>query len=112
MFGDLEKDFQPMSKEEFLKQFPKEVIKEGNIIPIREELEKRFRETQELDVNKLNSNEPIVVETHVTKNEANIATNEIVNLRVRTETGKRTIIVKLHINDKMDKVYQAVKPYM
>ena len=34
-----------MSKDEFLKQFPKQVIKEGNIIPIREELEKRFRET-------------------------------------------------------------------
>jgi len=46
------------------------VIKEGNIIPIREELEKRFRETQELDVNKLNSNEPIIADTHVSKTES------------------------------------------
>lgn len=44
-------------------------MKEGNIIPIREELEKRFRETQELDLSKLNSNEPISIETHVTKEE-------------------------------------------
>lgn len=59
MFKDLEMDTNPMSKEEYLGQFPKQVIKEGKIIPIREDLEKRFRETQELDVNKLNSNEPV-----------------------------------------------------
>jgi len=46
------------------------VVKNGNIIPIREELEKRFKETQELDVNKLNSNEPITIDTPVSKNES------------------------------------------
>lgn len=60
-----------MSKEEFLNQFPKQVIKEGNIIPIREELEKRFRDTQEIDLNKLNSNEPITIESDITKNPQN-----------------------------------------
>jgi hypothetical protein len=49
-FTDLEKDTAPMSKEEYLAQFPKQVIKEGKIIPIREELEKRFRETGKLDL--------------------------------------------------------------
>lgn len=46
-FGDLERDAGPggMSKDEFLSHFPKNVIKNGNIIPIREELEKRFRDT-------------------------------------------------------------------
>jgi len=49
-----------------LNKFPKQVIKDGNIIPIREELEKKFQETGGvIDVNKLNSNEPIEVETHV-----------------------------------------------
>lgn len=33
-------------------------------------------------------------------------------LRVRTETGKRTLIVKLLPNDKMAAVYIAVRPYM
>ena len=32
----------PMSKQEFLNQFPKQIVKDGNIIPIREELEKKF----------------------------------------------------------------------
>ena len=35
----------PMSKQEFLNQFPVNKIVNGNIIPIREELEKRFQET-------------------------------------------------------------------
>ena len=32
----------PMSKQEFLNQFPKQVVKNGELIPIREELEKKF----------------------------------------------------------------------
>jgi hypothetical protein len=102
-FGDLERDAGPggMSKDEFLNQFPKNVIKNGNIIPIREELEKRFRDTQVLDVNKLNSHEPIEIPTEVTKNEGKYQASDIVTLRIRTETGKRNLILKLLINDKM-----------
>ena len=44
-FGDIHKDLAPMSKDEFLNQFPKNVNKEGEIIPIRGELEKKFQET-------------------------------------------------------------------
>ena len=90
----------PMSKQEFLNQFPKQVIKDGNIIPIREELEKKFQETNgQIDVNKLNSNEPIEVETHVNVNEVEAA--NVVSLRVRTETGKRNVIVKMLVTDKI-----------
>ena len=60
----------PMTKKEFLNQFPKQVLKDGEIIPIREELEKKFKETGKIDVNKLNSNEPIEVETHVGADDA------------------------------------------
>jgi len=37
---------------------------------------------------------------------------EIVTLRIRTETGKRTIIVKLLRKDKMDSLYDFVTPYV
>ena len=111
-FGDLETDTAPVSKDEFLNQFPKQVIKDGNIIPIREELEKRFRDTQELDVNKLNSTEPIAIETEVTKNIDKYQANEIVTIRVRTETGKRTLILKLLVVDKMALVYKHINPYI
>lgn len=88
------------------------MIKEGNIIPIREELEKRFRETQELDVSKLNSNEPIEIETHASRDASKYQAHEFVSLRIRSETGKRTMIMKLLISDKMSIVYKYVRPYM
>mmetsp|Transcript_37003 Transcript_37003/g.27352 ORF Transcript_37003/g.27352 Transcript_37003/m.27352 type:complete len:91 (-) Transcript_37003:259-531(-) len=70
MLDDINFNMNMESKEEFLAKFPKNVIKNGNIIPIREELEKRFQETNTLDVNKLNSNEPILVPTPVSGNES------------------------------------------
>jgi len=53
----------------------------------------------------LNSNEPIVIESEVSKNEGKYMSSEIVTLRVRTETGKRNLIVKLLVSDKMPQVY-------
>ena len=105
-----------MSKEEFLNQFPKNVIKEGKIIPIREELEKKFKETKKLDVSKLNSNEPIVIETHVVEAEKEESKeydkSEIVMLRIRTETGKRNLLLKLLATDTMKAVYKYINPYI
>ena len=43
-FADLD-GLAPMSKQEFLKQFPESKIQNGKNIPIREELEKKFQET-------------------------------------------------------------------
>ena len=82
--------------------------------PIREELEKKFRETNgHIDLSKLNTNEPVVVETEVSKKgEESFDKGEIVTLRVRTETGKHTLIVKMTIQDKMLAVYKAVRPYI
>ena len=101
-----------MQKDEYLKQFPKNVIHKGNIIPIREELERKFKETGKIDTSKLNTNEPIEAPTDVSLDEENKYTPEqIVTLRVRTETGKRTIIVKLLRTDKIDLLYDFVSPY-
>lgn len=47
-------------------------------------MEKRFGETQKIDVNKLNSKEPIVPKTHVPED-----AEVVVRLRVRTENGGR-----------------------
>ena len=37
-------------------------MKNGKAVPIREELEKKFKETGKIDAEKLNSNEPIEVD--------------------------------------------------
>jgi hypothetical protein len=49
----------------------------------------------------LNSNEPIQIETHVIKNEQQLNSTDIAVLRIRSETGKRTMIVKMLITDKI-----------
>jgi len=101
-----------MSKDQFLQQFPKNVIDKGNIVPIREELEKKFKETGKIDISKLNSNEPIEAPTDASLNPEKFESSEIVTLRVRTETGKRTIIIKLLKTDKMEHLYDYVNPYV
>ena len=70
-------------------------------------MEKRFGETQKIDVNKLNANEPIVLKTHVPE-----GAETIVRLRVRTETGGRQIMLTLLPTDTMPVVYKYVKPYI
>ncbi len=63
-------------------------------------------------MNKLNSNEPITIENEVTKNIEKYQPNEIVTIRVRTETGKKTLILKLLVSDKMASVYKFISPYI
>ena len=76
--------------------------KKVELEPIREELEQKFRETHGyIDLSKLNSNEPIELETDIHKNPSAYPANEVVTLRIRTETGKRTLLLKLHISDKI-----------
>jgi len=58
---DFDKPTGPMDKKDFLKQFPKNIVKDGKIIPIRDEFEKKFRETHKIEEQKLNSNEPIEI---------------------------------------------------
>ena len=61
-------------------------------------------------MNKLNSNEPIEAETHVNPDE--VEPSQMVNLRVRTETGKRNVIVKMLVTDRIAQVYEYVDPYI
>lgn len=43
--ADYDKPDEPMSKKKFLEQFPETVIRNGEVVKIREDLEKRFGET-------------------------------------------------------------------
>ena len=63
-------------------------------------------------MSKLNSNEPIEIPTEISLNEKDYQSSEIVTLRVRTETGKRTLIVKLLKTSKILEVYKLIDPYI
>ena len=62
-------------------------------------------------MNKLNSNEPIEVDTGIDKI-PDLSPDDIVKLRVRTETGKRNVILHMPGYWKMDKVYAYIRPYL
>lgn len=60
----------------------------------------------------MNSTEPIEAPTDAQLNPDKFEASEICTLRIRTETGKRTIIVKLLKTDKIDLLYDFVTPYV
>lgn len=60
-----------------------------------------------MDVNKLNSSEPIVLKTHVGE-----GAKDAVRLRIRTENGLRQILLNLLPTDKLSVVYSFVRPYI
>lgn len=70
-------------------------------------MEKRFQETQQIDTNKLNSNEPVNIKTVPEGYEG-----DVVRLRVRTEEGKRQIMLTLLPTQTLPEVYEHVKPYI
>lgn len=89
-------------------------MKDGKLIPIWDEFEKMLKETQKLDLQKLNSNEPIEIQTHVIVAEnmgEEFKKEEIVTLRIRTENGNWNLILKMRTTDKISKVYEYVKDY-
>jgi hypothetical protein len=56
----------------------------------------------------------VEIDTHVTDREAQgnpYEASEIVTLRVRTETGKRNLILKLLVTDKISQAYSILKNY-
>ena len=89
-----------LNKDQFLAQLPESVIRGGDIIPIREDIAKIF------------GNEKIgtvKVETHVDlliKNTPEF--KDVTTLRIKTETGKRNLIILLMFTDTLE----ALKPYL
>lgn len=86
-----------MSKEEFLNKLPASVIKDGNIIPVREDIASIMQPEQTGTIH---------IRTHVddyldTPDGAkdNEAKKRITTLRIKTETGKKNLILKLWYND-------------
>ncbi len=68
-------------------------------------MEKKFKETQKLDIEKLNCNEPVELQTDVIikENEGEVfAKEDICTLRIRAEgfkIGASSIILKMQVSD-------------
>lgn len=108
-FADLEvKEAMAPTKEEFLAQFPKHIMKKGQVIPIREELEKKFDPKKSLTKFHMN---PVITSEDLEAKVASLPPEEIVTLRVRTERGTHSLILKFSLSDTMSTVYQVLDGY-
>lgn len=91
-----------LNKEQFLAQLPENVIKNGEIIPVREDVAKVFGAEKTGTVK---------VETHVDlmlRNNPDF--KDFTTLRVKTETGKRNLIILMLFTDTLKDLKKVLDP--
>jgi len=109
--GKLDEQFRPLTKEEFLNQLPEKVISQGKIIPVREEIAKKMGVLSDPQ-NALSG--IIEIETEIVKQEKKgkiYDSSEITSIKIRSEKGKHTILVKLLCSDKITELYKYADKY-
>jgi len=106
--GNVYEQFRPYTREEFLKKLPEQVINRGKVIPVRSEIAKKLGVISET------STEEIEVLTEVTLNEKKgvlINKEDITQIKVKTEKGKNTVLIKVLAKDVIGEVYKYVEKY-
>mmetsp|Transcript_2322 Transcript_2322/g.3695 ORF Transcript_2322/g.3695 Transcript_2322/m.3695 type:complete len:441 (-) Transcript_2322:121-1443(-) len=83
-----------LSKDQFLSQLPQNVIKGGNVIPVREEVGRAFREEKSGTIEVFTHVDEFLLKSKEPK-------DKITTLRIRTEDGKRNLIIKMWYGDKL-----------
>jgi len=117
-----ENALKPQSKEEFLANLPKTVIKDGKIYNVRDEIAKKFDPSKKIDNAVSNPQENpipggvIEVETDFNKKEkenklSDYEKENMTMLKVRSENGKYTLIVKLDADDNIGTLYKLLQKY-
>jgi hypothetical protein len=84
------------SAEEFLADLPESVIRDGKIIPIRAGLEKILKPKAE---------EPVELSTS-----SETQADRVTTLRIKTESGKKTLIIKMSYDDTLADLRRVIDP--
>jgi len=109
--------FKPLSKEAFLNELPREVIKNGKIIPIREGIAQKIGHPSIKTTPDANDQTGVVeIPTSTSEKEKkNTLTPEqakqVITLKIRTESGKRTLTLKVLFTDKISLIYKLIKDF-
>lgn len=91
-----------ISPQQFLDQIPNSVVKEGKVIPIKEDI------ARILGAEPSPQESSIEIPTHV---DATTSTAKFTTLRIKTETGRKTLIVKLWYTDTLAVLKRLLDPY-
>ncbi len=113
-FLKMDEQFRPYTKEEFLKQLPEQIIKNGKIIPVRADIGKRLGVVPETESNVPQSHQLVEVETHVVVAEkagSPYDKEDISTVKIRTEKGARCLVIKLLATDKVSSLYKYAAKY-
>ena len=109
----IDEQFRPLTKEEFLKQLPEKVIKQGKIVPIREEVGKRLGVQPETATVQADT-QAIEVATHVTLAEKAgkaYKSEDVTHIRLRTQSAAHYLLLRLLTTDTMATVYKYSAKY-
>jgi SEP domain len=85
-------------EEKFIKQFPENVIKDGNLVPIKEGIAGKLGVMSKVQ-------ESVELVSPLCK------LDESFTLRIRTEAGKPLLMIKTSCNEKLESVYALCKKY-
>jgi hypothetical protein len=91
-----------LNKDQFLAQLPENIIKNGEIIPVREDIAKVFSSEKTGTVK---------IETHVDvllKSQPDF--KDFTTLRIKTETGKRNLIILMRTSDTLQDLLKFLEP--
>ena len=107
----LDEQFRPLTKEEFLNELPGKVIKNGRIIPVRGEIAKKMGV---LSDNPTGIGNAVEIETEVVQQEKKgkvFDPNDVTSIKIRSEKGKNSVLVKVLANDGISVLYKYAEKY-
>jgi hypothetical protein len=118
-----EQALRPQTKEEFLANLPKNIIKDGKIISVRDEIAKKFVPNGAVDTKRTDAAVAAAPPGGIVEIETALALKEkgsqlsprelqdMTTLKVRSENGKYQVIIKLSSKDTIATVYNLLKTY-
>lgn len=108
--------FKPLSKEAFLNELPREVIKNGKIIPVREGIAQKIGHSSIKTTPDAEQTGTVEITTPTSEKEKNSTLTpeqlkQLITLKIRTESGKRTLTLKVLFTDKISLIYKLIRDY-
>lgn len=93
-----------LSKEEFLDQLPSNVIKGGEVVPVRDEVARAFGGVGNITVK-------THVDVHIEKTPEDDVESLFTTIRIKTETGKMNVIFKMWRSDRISDILQYIEKH-
>lgn len=99
--------FRPYTREEFLNKLPEQVVSRGKVVAVRSEIAKKLGVVAE-------SSQEAEASTEVAAQEGEgkvFAREDLVVVKVRSEKGKNSVLIKVLASDSIEEIYKYAEKY-